>query len=253
MVGVVHKYGGEVRAVRTIRDDVLYCLFGKASGGLRRLIDHSLSLFQAAGAMSIGLEPLEGPFSGVYAGQLRMTQADSVGELLQTACLLYSSLANLDRQDEQEEADAPQQEEANRRFSSEVKLEVVRVRPDLALGFGQGGVLITGGQKVKFGYFSPAAVLHFTVIHPVRQGASLRDARARIFELHRAREMAGIRCAALIAAVPRDDDATLGIRQRESLRVNKKEIEAEADAMDLRWLAVTTAIEGAGRVIEIIE
>jgi hypothetical protein len=253
MVGVVHAFAGEVRAVRTIRDDVLDCLFGKASSGLRRLIDHSLSLYQAAGSAVESVAPLEGPLAGIFAGPLRATEAASAAELLQTACLLYSSLGNLDKLDESEESDAPQQDEVNRRFGSEVKAEVAKRRPDLVPGFGRGGVLIEGGQKVKFGYFSPKAVLHFTVLHPVRQSASVRDARARIFELHRAREIARIDCAALIAAVPRDDDATLGSRQRELLRANRLEIEAEADSMNLRWHAVTSAAEGADRLIDTVD
>jgi len=250
MVGVVHAYAGEIQVVRTIRDDVLDCLFGKAAPGLRRLIEHSLSLFQAAGKAVRSLESFEGQLAGVYAGPLRATEAASAAELLQTACLLYSSLGNLDKLDESEESDAPQQDEVNRRFGSEVKIEVVKSRPDLAVGFGRGGTLIDGGQKVKFGFFSPIAVAHFTVLHPVRQSASVRDARARIFELYRAREMAAIGQAALIAAVPRDDDATLGSRQREVLRANRQEIEAEAASMNLQWYAVTTAIEGADRLIE---
>lgn len=253
MVGVVHGFGGEYRAIRTIRDDVLDCLFGKSSTGLRRLIDQSLSLYEVAGSAAQSLAPLDGPLAGVFAGPLRATEAASISELLQTACLLYSSLGNLDKLDESEESDAPQQDEVNRRFGSEVRIEVAKRRPDLTPGFGRGGVLIEGGQKVKFGYFSPTAVLHFTVLHPVRQSASLRDARARIFELHRAREMAQIGRAALIAAVPRDDDATLGSRQREILRANRLEIEAEADSMRLRWHAVTSAIEGADKLIETVD
>lgn len=253
MVGVVHAFAGEVRAVRTIRDDVLDCLFGKAAVGLRRLIDHSLSLYQAAGTAVQSVEPLQGPLAGVHPGPLRATEATSASELLQTACLLYSSLGNLDKLDESEDSDAPQQDEVNRRFGSEVKDEVVKRRPDLAGGFGQGGALIEGGQMVKFGYFSPRAVLHFTVLHPVRQSASVRDARARIFELHRAREIAQIGHAALIAAVPRDDDATLGSKQREQLRANRLEIEAEADSMKLRWHAVMSASEGADKLIETVD
>lgn len=252
MVGVVHTYAGELRSVRTIRDDVLDCLFGKAAPGLRRLIDHSLSLYQAAGAAVRSVEPLTGPLAGVFAGPVRVTEASSAAELLQTACLLYSSLGNLDKLDESEESDAPQQDEVNRRFGSEVKIEVIKTRADLAAGFGRGGTLIEGGQNVRFGFFAPSAIIHFTVLHPVRQSASVRDARARIFELYRAREVANIDRAALIAAVPRNDDATLGSRQREVLLANRKEIEAEANSMNLRWYAVTTAAEGAEKVIEVV-
>jgi hypothetical protein len=249
MVGVLHGFGNQYRAVRTIRNDVLDCLFGKSSVGLKRLIDHSLNIFQVAAEASQSLVGFSCPIAGIYPGPLRITEASGPSDLLQTACLLYSSLGNLDKLDDSEEADAPQQEEVNRRFGSEVKQEVAARRPDLAYGFGRGGELITGGLSVKFGFFSPLAVLHFTVLHPVRQSASMRDARARIFELQRAKEIAGIKSAALIAAVPRDDDATLGSKQRELLRANRIEIEQEADSVNLKWYAVHTAYQGAEHVI----
>jgi hypothetical protein len=251
MVGVLHGFGNEYKAVRTVRNDVLDCLFGKSSVGLKRLIDHSLNIFQVAAETTKSLEAFLSPISGIYPGPLRATEAGSAADLLQTACLLYSSLGNLDKLDEAEDTDTPQQEEVNRRFGSEVKQEVARLRPDLTVGFGRGGELISGGMSVKFGYFSPVTVLHFTVLHPVRHSASMRDARARIFELQRAREIAGISSAALIAAVPREDDATLGTKQREQLRANSIEIEREADAVNLRWFAVHTAHQGAERVIEL--
>lgn len=251
MVGVLHGFEHQYKAVRTIRNDVLDCLFGKAAPGLRRLIEHSLNIFEVAATASQSLEVLSAPISGIHPGPVRTTEAKTVTDLLQTACLLYSSLGNLDKLDEPDEADSPQQEEVNRRFGSEVKQEVIKVHPELLSGFGRGAELIHGGIIVKFGFCSPKTILHFTVLHPVRQGASMRDARARIFELQRAREISGINSAALIAAVPRDDDATLGTRQRDVLKANRLEIEHEADAVNLQWFAVTNAYQGAERVIEL--
>lgn len=251
MVGVLHGYGNEYKAVRTIRNDVLDCLFGKSSAGLKKLIDHSLSIFQAVAVASDSMDSIVSPISGVHPGPLRSTEATSATDLLHTACLLYSSLASLDKLDEAEEADSPQQDEVNRHFGSDVRSEVAKLRRDLLPGFGRGGELIHGGLTVKFGYFSPVAILHFTVLHPVRQSASMRDARARIFELQRAREISGISSAALIAAVPYDDDATLGSKQREQLRANQNEIERESDAVKLRWFGVNTANQGAAKLIEI--
>lgn len=251
MVGVLHGFGGDYRAVRTIRDDVLQCLFGKSSSGLRDLIDQALAMYQAAAHAGRSIEPLGVSIAGLHAGEMRATSAASVPELLHTACLLYSSLGNLDRLDDAEESDSPQQEEVNRRFGSEVREEVYRQRPDLAAAFGRSTTLIQGGQKVRFGFFSPKAILHFTVLHPVRQSTSVRDARARLFELQRARDMSGIGQVALIAAVPRDDDATLGVRQREQLKLNRYEIEHEADAVNMRWHAVYNASDGASKVVEI--
>jgi hypothetical protein len=250
MVGVVHAYGGQVGTRRLIRDDVLDALYGHAAVGARNLIDKSLEIYAAAAGAS-SIEEVGVSLLGMHAGPLRRTAARSLAELLHTSALLYSSLANLDKLDETEEADTPQPEEVNRRFSTEVRDVVGEQRPDLLPGFGQGGVLVPGGQRVRFGYFSPRAVLHFTVLGAVRQGAGVRDARARLFELQRARTVAGIERAALIAAVPRDDDPTLGTKQRESLRANRAEIEREADAVDMRWHAVTSVPEAAERVIEL--
>lgn len=249
MVGVLHEFNHEYNAVRTIRNDVLDCLFGKAAPGLRHLIDHALSIFEAAATASKSIEAVSTPISGIYPGPLRATEASSAHDILQTACLLYSSMGNLDKLDESEDSDSPHQEETNRRFSSEVKQEVVVLRPDLSAGFGRSTELIAGGERVKFGFCSTKTILHFTVLHPVRQGASMRDARARIFELQRARELSGIPSGALIAAVPRKDDATLGAKQRDVLRSNHLEIEREANAVNLRWIAVHNAAEGARNVI----
>jgi hypothetical protein len=250
MVGVLHSFGGEFRATRTIRDDVLDSLFGKSAPSLRRLIEHAMGLYQASAHAVKSVDKLGVSVAGLHAGPLRATEAASASELLQTACLLYSSLGNLDRLDDPEESDAPQQEEVNRRFGTDVRQEVSKLRPELLPNFGRSGLLVAGGQLVKFGYLSPKAVVHFTVLHPVRQSPSLRDARARIFELQRVRGIAQIERAVLIAAVPRDDDATLGSRQRAQLRLNQAEIEAEADAVELRWFAVNSAKMGAERLIE---
>lgn len=249
MVGVLHAYGGRVGTQRIIRDEVLDALYGHASAGARNLLDKSLEILHAVAGVSSVAET-DMPLLALQPGPLRRTAARSLGELLHTATLLYSSVANLDKLDELDEADAPRPEEVSRRFSTEVREAVAAQRPDLAAGFSRSGVLVPGGQAVRFGFFSPAAVIHFTVVSAVRQGPSVRDARARLFELQRAREVAGIARAALIAAVPRDDDPTLGPRQREALRATRAEIEREADAAGLLWHAVSAVPEAAQRVIE---
>jgi hypothetical protein len=251
MVGVVHGFGGEYRAVRTIREDVLQCLFGKASDGLVGLISFGLTTYEAMAQGVNDLATIEASPAGLYLGPLRSTGAATAGELLQTACLLYSSLANLDRLDNADDSDAPQSEEVNRRFSTEVREEVARVRMDLVPYFSQSAKVIEGGQPVKFGFISPRAVIHFTVLRAVQQPASVRDARARLLELHLAREYSGINNVALIAAVPRSDDVTLGQKQRAQLKVNQDEIEREADKLKMRWYGVNTSPEGAQKVVEL--
>lgn len=251
MVGVLHCWQNEIGATRVIRDDVLDCLFGKSASGIKRLIDHALATYKAAAEATKDVTVLDMPLLGLHPGPMRETEAHSVGEVLQTAALLYSSLGNLDKLDEAEDTDVPQSDDVNRRFGTEVRDVVLRTRPDLHKHFNVTGKLVPGGQPVRFGFLSPKAALHFTVLHPVRQNPSVRDARAKIFELQRVREVAGIPHAALIAAVPRSDDVTLGSKQREQLRINREEIEQEADAVNLRWHAVHTAVEGAEKLLEL--
>lgn len=252
-VGVLHRFGGEVAASRIIRDDVLDSLYGShASAGARQLIDTALSLYVKAAEVG-GMAATDMPLLGLYAGPLRETGADTLSELLRTAALLYSSLSNLDRFDELEETDTPLPEEINRRFSTEVRELVIARRPDLAAGFNRTGALIDGGQMVRFGYFTPTLVAHFSVLHPVRQGPSVRDARARLWELERAVNAAGIKHAALITAIPRQDDATLGEKQRANAKANERSIEQEADAAGIRLYPVCSAAEGAQRLIQAAE
>lgn len=254
MAGVVLRFDGEWAAQRMLRDDVLEGLYGKAAANPRRLIDEALSLclsvVRAAGDQ--GLEALSTPVMGLFPGNLRTTDALSVGDALRQAVLLHASLAQLDGWDELEESDTPAPEEVNKRFATEVRDAVISARPELARNFNRQAVLFEGGIPVRFGYLSDLAVLHFSVLHPVRQAASVRDARARLWELARAQAFAGIRRAALITAVLRDDEITLGEKQRKGLRANRAEIEQEADAVGMRVYPVTSVSEASERVLEVV-
>lgn len=249
MIGVLYNFDGRIQAARIIRDDVLDSLYGQhSSTAARKLIDTGLDLLVTA-AQAQGISGASMPLMGLSPGDLRTTGAETPGELLRTAALLYSSLSNLDKLDDMEESDAPLAEEINKRFSTEVRDIVLAKRPELLAGFGKSSPLIEGGQVVRFGYFSPKLVAHFSVLHPARQSASVRDSRARLWELARAMEVSSVLNAALITAVPRQDDATLGEKQRQQIKANEREIEREADASRIRLLPVHTAEEGADCLI----
>lgn len=254
MAGVVLRFNGEWAAQRMLRDDVLESLYGKAAANPRRLIDEALNLclsvVQAAG--EDGLAALSSPIMGLHPGKLRTTEALSVGDALRQAVLLHASLAQLDGWDELEESDTPAPEEVNKRFATEVREAVVSIRPELARNFNRAATLLQGGLPVRFGYLSERAVLHFSVLHPVRQAASVRDARARLWELSRAKEFASIQQAALITAVPRDNEITLGEKQRQGLRANRHEIEREADAVDMRVYTVTSVVDATECVLSLV-
>jgi hypothetical protein len=87
MVGVLHGFEHEYKAVRTIRNDVLDCLFGKAAPGLRRLIEHSLKIFEVAATASNSLELFSAPVSGIHPGPVRATEAQTANDLLRLFAL----------------------------------------------------------------------------------------------------------------------------------------------------------------------
>jgi hypothetical protein len=250
MAGVVFCYDGKWEAERIIRDDVLAALYGQdAASGAINLIEFGLRIFGEAAKAAASLESLGVSISGIYAGEKRSTEARSRAELLRTAALLYSSLANLDKFDSAQEQDLPLSEEVTKRFSTEIRDLVTQDRPDLEEYFGRHAVLFSGGDKVRFGFVSPLAALHFNVVTPIRPGPSLRDARARIFELQRCREVTGIDKAVLISAVPRSDDPTLGVRQRQNILHLNEEIEGEAHSVNVGYIPVTSASDAARQVI----
>lgn len=251
MAGAIYMHDGRFGSARIIRDDVLDSLYGKQSAGARKIIEHGLAIFREAAGAANSLDGLSAPIMGLVPGELRSTAARSLPELLRTIALLHSSLANLDKLEELEESDAPMQEEVNRRFSTEIRELTVKERPDLLKYFGREAQLVDGGQNVRFGFCSPRVVAHFNVLHPIRVSASLRDARARLFELQRVQSMIHLPKAALIGAVTRDDDATLGAKQLNSLHEARREITEEASAAGVEYFPVTNAADGAQRVLEL--
>ncbi|MGJ4804447.1 hypothetical protein [Luteimonas sp. SDU82] len=250
LAGVLYDYQGAVAAVRFLRDDTLDALFGKQSRAASRLIDQALNLYQEAARGAGGVRGLPESLLGMHAGTPRLTAARSLSELLRTAALMHSSLTNLDKLDELEEGDAPLPEEVNRRFGTEVREQVLSHEPGLINYFGRTATLVDGGQPVRFGFCSPRLVAHFNVFHAARPSASLRDSRARLFELQSARRVAWFPYAVLISAVNRDDDATLGERQRTQLAETRAEIREEAESAGVMYRPVHTSAAGASVLLE---
>ncbi|SMF93965.1 hypothetical protein SAMN02949497_1261 [Methylomagnum ishizawai] len=250
MVGVLLDFADQITAHRIIRDDVLDSLYGnKAAVGARTLIETGLKMLVDVTRVG-SIREASPTLLGLEAGPLKESYAESLAEALRTAALLHSSLANMDKLEDIEESVEPVPEEANRLFATEVRIHVLNERPDLEKCFNRALPLIPNGQPIKFGFCSPRSLIHFGMMSPSRQSAGLRDAHARLWELYRAKEFSGISMAALILASPRQDDAILSPKQRESLDKILREIEREADSYEMRFIPVTTVRDGASRVIE---
>ncbi|PJK00813.1 hypothetical protein CO641_02255 [Lysobacteraceae bacterium NML91-0213] len=251
MVGVVYHFGEGWGGRRILRDDVLTALYGKAADGARKLIDVALEMYVAAARAGGSLDRLDVSLGGLHPSELRETAALSVNDLLRIAALQYSSLANLDALDDADESDGPGDEEITRRFSTDIRQAVTNLRPELRQYFGRTSVLVEGGELVRFGYASTRVLAHFSVLNPLRHGASLRDARGRLWELDKGRRVGRQPKAALISGMQRDDDPVLGDRQRARLHEMRHELGREAESAGVIFRTVVSAESGAGQLIEL--
>lgn len=249
--GVILNFGGELSTHRIIRDDVLDSLYGKSSSSPKKLIDTALNIYLDL-AKECGLDSLHSDVFGLSPGETRYINADSITEAIRISALMFSSLANMTWIDELEIEDTPTQEDTNRRFFTEVKQGVVASRPDLSVFFNRSAKLLNDGQLVKFGFLSDSAVLHFNVLSPVRQPSGVRDARARLWELARARDYGSIAKAALITAYSPASNPTLTLKQVESIKNNLYEINREADAEEILFYPVESVTQGSQRVIALV-
>jgi hypothetical protein len=254
MAGVVLFFDNHWACHRMLRDDVLDGLYGKAAANPRKLLEESLGLLRSiaeAGGVE-ALAAIKEPLMGLHPGALRSTDAATSGEALRQVVLLHSSMAQLDGWDDMDESDAPAAEEVNKRFATEVRDSVIALRPELVRCFGRSASLIREGRPVRFGFLSESAVLHFSVVHPVRQAASVRDARARLWELSRAQATGMLNRAALISWLPSEEDPTIGAKQRAGLRSVKFEMEREADDVGMKLFPVQTIQEATHCVLETV-
>ena len=90
------------------------------------------------------------------------------------------------------------------------------------------------------------------MVAPVRPGPSLRDARARLFELQRCKEITGLEKAVLISSVPSADDPSIGDRQRANIVNICNEIAGEARAAQVGFIAVPDAASGAKQLMSLV-
>lgn len=248
MAGVIVEFSGEITSHRLIRPDVLESLYGSESKKIEHYLDASLSMACEIAKLS-GQEHLS-ELMGLFPGKTQSSQARNRIEAIRHAILLYPSLCNPDYTDESEEYDSPSVVEANKRFSTEIRHKTLSIVPSYIEFFNKKSPLFEGGNPVRFGFISPKIIVHFAVLHPIRQSQSVSNARAKLWELSGARDYISSP-AAMILSVPQPNDPTIGPQQQEAALRNMAEIEKEADDREMRIYHVHSADAGAEQLMEI--
>ena len=248
MAGVIIEFSGETTSHRLIRPDVLESLYGPESKKIEHYLDTSLSVACEVAKIA-GQEQLS-ELMGLFPGKTQSSQARTRVEAIRHAVLLYSSLCNPDYTDENDEFDSPSVIEANKRFSTEIRYKTLIIEPNYTEFFNKKSPLFEGGNPVRFGFISPKIIIHFAVLHPIRQSQSVSNARAKLWELSGARDYI-TSPAAMILSVPEPSDPTIGPQQREAALRNMAEIEKEADDREMRIYHVHSADTGAKQLIKL--
>ncbi|MCW8918944.1 MAG: hypothetical protein OQL08_09045 [Gammaproteobacteria bacterium] len=251
-VGAIIEREDGIVAKRIIRDDVLQCMYGKAAKGVVTMLETGFTTIIEM-VKVIGISGDFPAILGLTLGKTRHTHATTLNDALRICAMMYSSLANISDFDDMDDADAPSQDESNQRFGTAVRELVVTKQPVLEKYFGRSVPLLQDGKKTKFGFCNERVIIHFGVLSPVRQSSSVKDARARLWELHRAREFVGLDSAALIFAIPRQDDPTLSPKLLGAAKDNIMEIELEANSYKMDFAPVNTVEQAAERVLEYVD
>ncbi len=164
--------------------------------------------------------------------------------------LLHSSLANISSVDEAGE-DCESGEAGNLRFATQVKKIVLERARRLEKNFNCPVRLLDQGDDVRFGFMSRKVLLHFSLLNPVNQTASVKNARAKLWELERAQELTNVPMAGIIMGNPGLENPTLSEKQRNALQRNLDALEREADSVTLRLWPVSSAEAAANTLLEV--
>lgn len=245
MAAALIKMADGVSSHLLLRDDVLDVMYGSAAAALKTMFESAL---QAYWQMAQANVPITAKLFGMHPGNTIHTDVSSRNEAVKVAALMFSSLANLDKIDEEEAEPLPS--EVSKRFMTSVRERVLQTAPQLERYFNRLSPLLDDSDEVRFGFISERVMIHFSVYSPARPGASLRDARAKLWELERGQAHTRIPTAGILIAVPHDDDPTLGSKQQTQLRASLSSLEREADKVNLLQWPARSIDEAASRVCQ---
>lgn len=250
MVGVVARCGEQWTAVRVVREDVFTAIYGKKGAGAKAMVDLAIDMLRARLPLQSWYQ-VTLPISGFHLGAQRDAAGDTVSGIVRQAVAMAASLSRPDIIDEIEAEDTPgASESVNRQWATKIRDAAANENPEVIRYFNQALKFYDDGEQIKFGFCNDRLAMHFGLLRVSSLSSSIKDARARLWELRMARSLAH-RSAGLLIGVPHNDDVTLSDRQRDSVIRNVAELEREAEEGEVTLLPVTTPEDGARELIRL--
>ena len=228
-VGFLTHWGGESKAVLTLRPDLLSTLFGAAGSKAQALLERALRVVNAVLVEAPQIAAAEPPITGLYFGPVETCHVNSCADLLQVGKLMSSSLSTLADPDHPDAAGDSGGEpyQPARQFATRVRDLVIARNVKLAGCFNKEAVLMAARRPVRFGFLSDSLVAQFGLLQPSRINSHVLLARGLITELSLAGRASG-RSSLLILGFPPLASPNLTDKERSAIADYTEELGLEA-------------------------
>lgn len=224
----------ENRVVRTVRNDVADALYGPQARnflGLCQMIIDSVSTQLKSG---IDLSNLSPPISGAYFGHVHQALGNDMSDVLRQGITLSASLSSMELIDEESEETKVNDAES-RRWLSLIRDLVELQRPATEAMFNKKIKLQYEGAAIRIGFIGYGLAVNFSTFRPQYIAASLREGRAKLWELALIKQSdLEVKAGELMVFVPSETDPTYSLKQHNAARMGFGELLYEADKQNLR-------------------
>lgn len=246
-VAIVVTTGERAEIRPVVRPDVLKAIFGAKAKGIRGIVELAVDSLSGYLKASGSIAGWRSPISGIHLGQDREAASDDVEGIIRQAIQSAASLSVLDPLSQDSSDDEESQiQVANRKWADQIRDEIGKRRLELLPYFNRPGKFFENGEPVRFGFLGQGLVAQFGVLRPASIQPSVRDARARLWELSRARRLAEVRNVGLILYVP-----TMPAESPDTMVRNANELTLEAEEGKVGLYRVESTAAGADQIMRL--
>jgi hypothetical protein len=234
-----------------IRPEALRALYGEKAKGIRGIVELAIDNLTDYLRTALPLEQWSSPISGVSLGKSREAASDDMAGILRQAIQLSASLSLLGPADVAAGEDESELQVASSTWTIQVREEIQKRRIDLLPYFNKSGKFFPDGEPVRFGFLGRGVVAQFGVLRPGKIQPSVREARARLWELNRARKITEIKNVGLILHIPLPGDGLYNDKEHEAAERNTRELRREAQEGEVGLISVHNPEQGAEELLRL--
>jgi len=248
-IAIAIQSDSEFRVLQAIRSDVIRCLYGSQANRFTGLIDIAMQDISQQLQSGLVLGNLAVPFEGVHIGEAYDAAADNIEGVMAQAIQLVASLSALGDVDE-ENIQEPSNEPANRQWVTQIRTEVVSLKPEFKSFFNARVKFYADGTFTRVGFLGNGYTSHFSILRPNAPATTYKDVRAKFWELAKIKDTnMDIHQACMCIYTPSESDLLYTPRQHKAAYDAVKELKREAEGNSLLFDTVQSTEEAAELII----